>query len=131
MIAPVRKAVSMVALGTAARIEVWHMLSDLMEAEMDVERAIAVTITSFEDQGQTLKPWVLKRWRRALIDSRLEGRGGALGAGDRRDGAAGGTGGWTQSGFSRRPRASPRPARGRCRRYGVRWRCRAHWRRGS
>ena len=61
----------MLALGGASRIEVWNMLTDLMAARLDVERAMEVTIQSFRDQGQSLRPWVLEKWHQALLDGRF------------------------------------------------------------
>ena len=67
-----RKAIAMVALGGHARIELWHMLGDLMAAGLEIERAIEVTIRTYRDQGEALRPFVLRRWRRALLEGRLE-----------------------------------------------------------
>ena len=66
-----RKAVSWAALNGSARVELWNMLTDLMEADLDIENALKVTIRTYRDQGQSLRPWVLEKWRRALLDGRL------------------------------------------------------------
>ena len=47
------------------------MLSDLLAAELELERALEVTIKIYEDQNQSLRPLVLKRWQRALLEGRL------------------------------------------------------------
>ena len=66
-----RLAVSTFALGGSSRVEIWNMLTDLMEAGLDVERAFEVTIEAFRDQGQTVRPRVVERWLRALKEGRL------------------------------------------------------------
>ena len=67
-----RKVIALFALGGYARIEVWHMLADLMAANLEIERAIEVTIRTYQDQKQSLRPMVLKRWQRALLEGRFE-----------------------------------------------------------
>ncbi|MDE0173325.1 MAG: hypothetical protein OYH76_23515 [Defluviicoccus sp.] len=66
-----RKWVSWGALNGPSRVEIWNMLNDLMEADLDIETAMTVTIRACRDQGQTLRPWVLGKWRRALLDGRF------------------------------------------------------------
>ena len=66
-----RIVIAMIALGGSSRVEIWHMVTDLMAARLDVERAMEVTIQTFRDQGQSLRPWVLEKWRRALLDGRF------------------------------------------------------------
>ena len=66
-----RFLISMQALGGSARVEVWNMLTDLMEARLDVERAMQVTIQTFRDQGQSVKAWILEKWLRSLLDGRF------------------------------------------------------------
>ena len=66
-----RFTISTFALGGASRVEIWNMLTDLMEAGLDVERAFEVTARSFRDQGQTVRARVVERWRGALKEGRL------------------------------------------------------------
>ena len=66
-----RLSISMQALGGSARVEIWNMLTDLMEARLDIERAMQVTIQTFRDQGQSLKAWILEKWLRSLLDGRF------------------------------------------------------------
>ena len=66
-----RMAVSWAALNGSSRVEIWNMLNDLMEADLDIENALKVTIRTYRDQGQSLRPWVLEKWRRALLDGRF------------------------------------------------------------
>ena len=66
-----RLLISMQALGGSARVEIWNMLTDLMEARLDVERAMQVTIQTFRDQGQSVKAWILEKWLRSLLDGRF------------------------------------------------------------
>ena len=68
-----RKMLGAFALGGHARIELWHMLAELMRAEVEIERALEVTIRTYRNQGQALRPLVLKRWQRALLERRLPG----------------------------------------------------------
>ncbi len=65
-----RKLLSAVALGGHQRIELWHMLADLVEAEMEIEVALGVTIESYQDQGRSLVPAILKRWQRVLLEGK-------------------------------------------------------------
>ena len=65
-----RRAVAAVALGGNARVELWHMLADLVASEMEIEVALGVTIASYEDQGRSLVPTILKRWQRVLLEGR-------------------------------------------------------------
>ena len=66
-----RFLISMQALGGSARVEIWNMLTDLMEAGLDVERAMQVTTQTFRDQGQSVKAWILEKWLRSLLDGRF------------------------------------------------------------
>lgn len=65
-----RKVLSAFALGGHARVELWHLLSDLVGAEMEIEKALEVAIKSYEDQGRTLVPAILKRWEAVLLAGR-------------------------------------------------------------
>ena len=47
------------------------MLSDLLAADLELERALEVTIKIYEDQNQSMRPLVLKRWQRALFEGRF------------------------------------------------------------
>ena len=66
-----RLAVRWAAFNGSSRVEIWNMLNDLMEADLDIETAMKVTIRTYRDQGQSLRPWVLGKWRRALLDGRF------------------------------------------------------------
>ena len=70
--AVVRKAVAASVLGTAARIDVWNMMTDLMEAGLDMGTAIEVTIGTCRDQRQNGRAWVLRKWSDSLKTSRFQ-----------------------------------------------------------
>ena len=71
MIKPVRAVVSALTLGSDARIEIWHLIGDLMEANVDMGSALEVAVRVSRDQGQGMRAWVLERWRKALVVGRF------------------------------------------------------------
>lgn len=62
-----RKTVAAIALGTRARVDTWKMLAHLLDAGLSLERALGIGVETADAQGQQLRAWLLKRWRRALL----------------------------------------------------------------
>ena len=67
-----RRAVALAVLGTAARVDVWNIMTDLMQAGLDMGTALEVTIGACRDQGQGGRAWVLRKWSVALRESRFQ-----------------------------------------------------------
>ncbi|MDE0175746.1 MAG: hypothetical protein OYH76_19905 [Defluviicoccus sp.] len=67
-----RRTAALAVLGTAARVDVWNMMTDLMEAGLDMGTALRVTIGACRDQGQGGRAWVLQKWSDALRESRFQ-----------------------------------------------------------
>ena len=67
----VRQLLAAAVLGTKARVDTWKMLAHLLDAGFSLERALGIGIETADAQGQQLRAWVLKRWRRALMENRF------------------------------------------------------------
>lgn len=66
-----RRAAAFAVLGTEARIDVWNLMTDLMEAGLDMGTALEVTIGTCRDQRQNGRAWVLRKWAGALRAGRF------------------------------------------------------------
>ena len=66
-------------LGGKARVDVFRMIADLLEAGFSLERALEVAAQAAKDQGQGARARLLRSWRRALLEDRFaESAAGAL-----------------------------------------------------
>ena len=74
-----RRLSGALALGGRARVDVFRMIADLLEAGFSLERALEVSAQAAKDQGQTARARLLRSWRRALLEDRFaESAAGAL-----------------------------------------------------
>ena len=69
----VRPLLAVLVLGTKTRVDAWKMLTHLLDAGFSLERALGIGIETADAQGQQLRAWVFKRWRRALLASDFAG----------------------------------------------------------
>ena len=67
----VRNLLAVAVLGTKTRIDTWKMLAHLLDAGFSLERALGIAIETADAQGQQLRAWVFKCWRRALLANRF------------------------------------------------------------
>ena len=120
----------MQALGGSARVEIWNMLTDLMEARLDVERAMQVTIQTFRDQGPVGEGVDTGEVAASLLDGRFPEEV-ALWVPATEAMVIQATAGWMRAVSSRRLRGSRKDAGSRNRLCGARSGCRRCWRPGS
>ena len=84
-----RRAVGFAVLGTAARVDVWNMMTDLMQAGLDMGTALEVTIGACRDQGQGGRGVGAPEMERCAEGKPFSAGNCALGAGERGDASAG------------------------------------------
>ena len=66
-----RGLVASLVLPSRVRIDVFHMIADLLESGLAVENALSIAIETAASQGQTLRAAVLGQWRSALLSGRF------------------------------------------------------------
>ena len=66
-----RRLAATLALGRKARVDVFRMVADLLEAGFSLERALEVAAQAARDQGQGGRSRLLRSWRRALLEDRF------------------------------------------------------------
>ena len=59
------------AVGTQARIDLWRMLADLLDAGFSDEASLRIATETAQAQRQQLRAWLLRRWLRALLADRF------------------------------------------------------------
>lgn len=67
----VRRFSGALVLGGKARVDVFRMIADLLEAGFSLERALEVAAQAAKDQGQGARAHLLRSWRRALLEDRF------------------------------------------------------------
>ena len=58
-------------LGRKARVDVFRMVADLLDAGFSLERALEIAAQAAKDQGQHGRAQLLGTWRRALLEDRF------------------------------------------------------------
>ncbi len=66
-----RAIVVLFAFGRQVRIETFLLVSDLIGARFDLERALEVAMKVAEEQGQWVRKRILRNMRRALVENRF------------------------------------------------------------
>ena len=67
----VHRLAAALVLGRKARVDVFRMIADLLEAEFSLERALEIAARTAKDQGQAGRARLLGAWRRALLEDRF------------------------------------------------------------
>ena len=67
----VHKLAAALVLGRKARVDVFRMIADLLEAGFSLERALGIAAQVAKDQGQRARAQLLLSWRRALLEDRF------------------------------------------------------------
>ncbi len=66
-----RRLVRVLLLGRKARVDVFRMVADLLDAGFSLERALEIAARAAKDQGQHGRARLLGAWRRALLEDRF------------------------------------------------------------
>ena len=74
----VQRLAAALVLGRKARVDVFRMIADLLEAGFSLERALSIAAQVAKDQGQRARAQLLLSWRRALLDRFAETAADAL-----------------------------------------------------
>ena len=67
----VQRLAAALVLGRKARVDVFRMIADLLEAGFSLERALGIAAQVAKDQGQRARAQLLLSWRRALLEDRF------------------------------------------------------------
>ena len=67
----VHRLAAALVLGRKARVDVFRMIADLLEAEFSLERALEIAARTAKEQGQAGRARLLGAWRRALLEDRF------------------------------------------------------------
>lgn len=60
------------ALSTKQRVDLWTMISNLLESKLDLRRALSVCIDTAYAEKQSVRVWILRHWTSALATNELE-----------------------------------------------------------
>lgn len=66
-----RGLLASVVLPSRVRIDVFHMVSDLLESGLALERVLSIAIETAASQGQAWRAAVLRQWQAALVSGRF------------------------------------------------------------
>ena len=66
-----QKLAGTLLLGRKARVDVFRMVADLLDAGFSLERALEIAARAAKDQGQRGRAQLLGAWRRALLEDRF------------------------------------------------------------
>ena len=67
----VQRLAAGLVLGRKARVDVFRMIADLLEAGFSLERALSVAAQAAKEQGQGMRAGVIRSWRQALLEDRF------------------------------------------------------------